>query len=54
LLPQDATAAARYVFMRRVHSRNQKPCCVISIYLDEKIFRKSPKRFRKETVIPIL
>jgi GntR family transcriptional regulator len=27
---------------------------VISIYLDEKIFRKSPKRFRKETVIPIL
>jgi len=28
--------------------------CVISIYLDEKIFRRSPKRFRNETVIPIL
>jgi GntR family transcriptional regulator len=27
---------------------------VISIYLDEKVFRKSPGRFRKETVIPIL
>jgi GntR family transcriptional regulator len=54
LLPQDGTPAARYVFMRRVHSRKQQPYCVISIYLDEKIFRKSPKRFRKETVIPIL
>ena len=27
---------------------------MISIYLDEKIFRRSPKRFRNETVIPIL
>jgi GntR family transcriptional regulator len=40
--------------MRRVHSRDGKPYCVISIYLDEKIFRKSPKRFRTQTVIPIL
>jgi GntR family transcriptional regulator len=54
LLPSDGKAAAHYVFMRRVHSRNDKPYCVISIYLDEKVFRKYPKRFRKETVIPIL
>ena len=27
---------------------------MISIYLDEKVFRLSPKRFRNETVIPIL
>ena len=54
LLPEDGKAAAHYVFMRRVHSRDKQPYCVISIYLDEKIFRKSPKRFRKETVIPIL
>ncbi len=54
LLPEDGKAAAHYVFMRRVHSRDKRPYCVISIYLDEKIFRKSPKRFRKETVIPIL
>ena len=44
----------KYVFMRRVHSRKKRPYCVISIYLDETIFRKSPKRFRNETVIPIL
>ncbi|MGH6704900.1 MAG: GntR family transcriptional regulator [Bradyrhizobium sp.] len=54
LIPEDGKPAARYVFMRRVHSRNHRPYCVISIYLDERIFRKHPKRFRKETVIPIL
>src|SRR6266436_1133358 len=54
LLPEDGKAAAHYVYMRRVHSRDARPYCVISIYLDEKIFRKSPKRFRNETVIPIL
>lgn len=54
LRPEEGKAAARYVFMRRVHSRDDRPYCVISIYLDEKIFRKHPNRFRKETVIPIL
>jgi GntR family transcriptional regulator len=54
LLPGDGKPAAKYVFMRRVHSRNDRPYCVISIYLDEKIFRRHPKRFRNETVIPIL
>jgi GntR family transcriptional regulator len=54
LLPEDGYPATHYVFMRRVHSRNKRPYCVISIYLDEKIFRRHPKRFRKETVIPIL
>jgi GntR family transcriptional regulator len=54
LLPEDGKPAARYVFMRRVHSREKQAYCVISIYLDEAIFRKYPKRFRKQTVIPIL
>lgn len=54
LFPEDGKSAANYVFMRRVHSRDKRPYCAISIYLDERIFRKSPKRFRKETVIPIL
>src|ERR1700755_2518368 len=54
LLPEDGQPAEKYVFMRRVHSREKRPYCVISIYLDERVFRKSPKRFRNETVIPIL
>jgi GntR family transcriptional regulator len=27
---------------------------VIAIYLDDRIFRKSPAKFRKQTVIPLL
>jgi GntR family transcriptional regulator len=54
LRSDDGTAAERYVFMRRVHSRAGQPYCVINIYLDERIFRRHPKRFRNETVIPIL
>jgi GntR family transcriptional regulator len=54
LRAEDGKPAARYVFRHRVHSRDRRPYGVISIYLDQRIFRKHPKRFRKETVIPIL
>lgn len=54
LEPADGTPAARYHFMRRVHSREGQPYCVISIYLDERVFRLAPKRFRRETVVPVL
>ncbi|RZI97671.1 MAG: GntR family transcriptional regulator [Variovorax sp.] len=54
LRPGEGTPAERYVFMRRVHSRDGRPYCVINIHLDERIFRRSPKRFRDETVIPLL
>jgi GntR family transcriptional regulator len=54
LLPTDGRPAEKYVFMRRVHSRKKQPYCVISIYLDERIFRRFPRRFRNHTVIPIL
>jgi GntR family transcriptional regulator len=40
--------------MRRVHSRNGSPYAVISLYLDKRVFRQHPARFRKEPVIPIL
>lgn len=50
----DGKPAPRYHFMRRVHSRDGESYCVISIYLDERVFRMAPKRFRQETVIPVL
>lgn len=52
--PKDGAPAARYRFMRRVHSRNGEAYCVISIYLDERVFRMAPRRFRRETVVPVL
>ena len=47
LLPEDGKPAANYVFMRRVHSRDKRPYCVISIYLDEKIFRNRQSAFAR-------
>ena len=46
--------APRYHFMRRVHSRDGEAYCVISIHLDERIYRKAARRFHRETIIPVL
>lgn len=54
LLPADGKPAARYHFMRRVHTTGEESYCVISIYLDDRVFRMAPARFRRETVIPVL
>jgi len=54
LEPEDGKPAPRYFYMRRVHALEGEPYCVIAIYLDERIFRRAPRRFRKELVIPLL
>ncbi len=54
LRDDDGVAAEHYVYMRRVHSRQGRPYCVISIYLDAQIFAQQPRRFRTQTVIPLL
>lgn len=46
--------ASAYRHLRRVHSREGEPYCVISIHLDEDIFRMAARRFRRETIIPVL
>ena len=54
LFAGDGRPAPRYRFMQRVHSRKGEAYCVISIYLDERVFRMAPRRFRRETVVPVL
>ena len=51
---EDGVAAPKYAYMRRVHAHRGRPYCVIDIYLDAEIFARHPKRFREETVIPLL
>jgi GntR family transcriptional regulator len=51
---EEGTPAALYTYMRRVHVRDGRSYCVIGLYLDEQIFRRSPVEFRAKTVIPIL
>ena len=50
----DGVAAERYVYMRRVHAHEDRPYCVIDIYLDATIFARRAARFRREAVIPLL
>jgi len=50
----DGIAAPSYIHMRRVHAREGIKYCVISMYIDERIFQKAPTRFRNEVVLPLL
>lgn len=52
--PADGRPALRYWFARRVHARNGQAYCVIAIHLDRRLFDRAPRRFRRETVIPVL
>ena len=54
LLEGDGIAAPSYVHMRRVHARRGTKYCVISFYIDARVFRMAPDRFRNEVVLPVL
>lgn len=54
LRERDGHPAPAYRYLRRVHSRQDVAYCVISIHLDERVFKLAPRRFRSETVVPVL
>jgi len=54
LLERDGIAAPKYFHMRRVHSRSGERYCVISIYVDYRVFRRAQARFRRELALPVL
>jgi GntR family transcriptional regulator len=54
-VPPDAGKLGQsYVFMRRLHFTQGKPYALISLYLLQDIFQKSPDAFREHAVIPEL
>jgi GntR family transcriptional regulator len=54
IFDNDGVAAPKYFHLRRVHSRNGERYCVISIYIDHRVFRRAPSRFRRELALPVL
>jgi len=54
LTDKDGIKAPKYYYLRRVHSRNGERYCVISIYIDYRVFRRAPARFRRELALPVL
>jgi GntR family transcriptional regulator len=54
LEPEDGVAAPRYRYLRRIHASGKQLNSVISAYLDERVFKLAPRRFRNEVIIPVL
>ncbi len=50
----EGLAAPKYFHMRRVHSREGERYCIISLYIDYRVFRRAPARFSRELVLPLL
>ena len=51
---EDGSPAPSYHFLRRVHAIDKQLTSVISAYLDERVFKLAPRRFRTETIVPVL
>ncbi|HAD88387.1 MAG TPA: GntR family transcriptional regulator [Rhodospirillaceae bacterium] len=50
----DGDPAPCYHYIRRVHERNGNPFSVVRLYLDSRLFRRAPHRFREELVMQVL
>ena len=50
----DGNPAPGYFHMQRVHAREGIKYCVISLYIDERIFLQAQSEFRNEAVLPVL
>src|SRR5690606_31616713 len=53
-LPIEEGGAADYIYMRRLHSLDGRPYCVISLYVAQHVFNSKPALFRTKPVIPLL
>ena len=51
---EDGLPAPQYHFLRRIHASERQLTSVISAYIDERVFKLAPKRFRSEVIIPVL
>lgn len=54
LKPTDGELAPGYQHMRRVHSRNGEPYCLVDLYLDSRVYNRAPQTFRSSIVLPLL
>jgi GntR family transcriptional regulator len=51
---EDGAAAPKYRLLRRIHASERQFTSIICAYIDDRVFNLAPKRFRCETVIPVL
>jgi len=53
-LPGQAAGEPAYIHMRRLHTRDGLPYCVISLYLLRDVYASAPDAFRQQAVVPLL
>lgn len=53
-LPIAADQPPQYIHMRRLHSLDGRPYCVISLYIAQRVFNLDPEKFRRQPVIPLM
>jgi GntR family transcriptional regulator len=51
---EDGLLAPKYRLLKRIHAGERQLTSVISAYIDDRIFKLAPKRFRQEVIIPVL
>jgi GntR family transcriptional regulator len=51
---EDCRRALAYRHMRRVHSKDGQPYCLIDIYLEQAVYDRRPDDFNKNTVLPVI
>jgi GntR family transcriptional regulator len=50
----DGEPTAAYHYMRRVHSVDDVPYAVVNIYLDHEIYKRAPRKFDTQRVVPLI
>ena len=51
---EDGLLAPKYRLLKRIHAGERQLTSVISAYIDDRIFKLAPRRFRQEVIIPVL
>jgi len=54
LEPGDGAPVKAYRHMRRLHGRVERAYAVVDMHLDAALYRRSPKRFDREMIIPVI
>lgn len=54
LEPGDGDPVPAYRHVRRVHGRGERVYAAVDMYIDLSVYRRAPKRFDSEMIIPVL
>lgn len=52
--PSEGKLAESYQFMRRVHTKNGEPYCILNMYIDKRVYDRAPEEFRSNIVLPLI